>query len=59
MAWYLTRFENDTRMSGLFQNYRLEGAYVEKRAGIAIGITYAYFGRLMRKPSTQPTTRGG
>jgi dolichol-phosphate mannosyltransferase len=59
MAWYLTRFENDPRMSGLFQNYRLQGAYVEKRAGIAIGITYAYFGRLIRKPSAQSTTRGG
>lgn len=46
MAWYLTRFENDNRVLSLFRDYRLAGVYVERRAGVAIGNTYAYFGRL-------------
>jgi hypothetical protein len=46
MAWYVTRFDNDRRIKRLFHDSRLAGVYVEKRAGVVIGRTYAYFGRL-------------
>ena len=46
MAWYLTRFENDQRLTRLFHDSRLVGVYAEERAGVVTGRTYAYFGRL-------------
>jgi dolichol-phosphate mannosyltransferase len=50
MAWYLTRFENDPRVSRLFREYRSAGIYVEQRAGVATGTLYVYYGWLRRVP---------
>jgi dolichol-phosphate mannosyltransferase len=46
MAWYFTRFENDPRVAQLFSDYHDAGIYVEHRAGVDVGHTHAYFGRL-------------
>jgi dolichol-phosphate mannosyltransferase len=50
MAWYVTRFDNDRRVKRLFHDSRLAGVYVEKRSGVVVGRTYAYFGRLKAGP---------
>jgi dolichol-phosphate mannosyltransferase len=46
MAWYFTRFANDPRVTQLFGDYHAAGIYVERRAGVDVGHTYAYYGRL-------------
>lgn len=46
MAWYFTRFANDPRVTQLFSDYRDAGVYVERRAGVDVGHTHAYYGRL-------------
>jgi len=46
MAWYFTRFANDPRVTQLFGDYRDAGIYVERRAGVEVGHTHAYYGRL-------------
>jgi len=46
MAWYFTRFDNDPRVAQLFSDYRDAGVYVERRVGVDVGHTHAYYGRL-------------
>jgi dolichol-phosphate mannosyltransferase len=46
MAWYFTRFASDPRVAQLFDDYRDAGVYVERRAGVDVGHTHAYYGRL-------------
>jgi len=50
MAWYLTRYDNDRHIAELFRVSRLAGVYIEKRAGVVIERTYAYYGRLNAVP---------
>jgi len=52
-AWYLTRFKDDGRMTRLFRKTRLEGVYVETRAGVVTHTYYAYFGSLRKLPHLQ------
>jgi len=46
MAWYFTRFADDARVAQLFSDYRDAGTYAERRAGVVVGYTHAYYGRL-------------
>jgi dolichol-phosphate mannosyltransferase len=46
MGWYITRFADDPRIPTLFSDSRYAGSYVERRAGIAIGTTHVWYGRL-------------
>lgn len=54
MAWYFTRFADDPRVARLFSDYRDAGLYVERRAGVDVGHTHAYFGRLRPGYSATP-----
>lgn len=54
MAWYFTRFANDPRVARLFSDYRDAGIYVERRAGVDVGHTHAYYGRLRSGYSATP-----
>lgn len=45
-AWYFTRFENDPRVTTLFVDPELVDRYVERRIGVQVGRTYAWYGRL-------------
>lgn len=46
MAWYVTRFASDPRVTELFDDYQKVGDYTERRAGAVVGSTHVYYGRL-------------
>ncbi|MDH4134034.1 MAG: glycosyltransferase family 39 protein [Gammaproteobacteria bacterium] len=45
-AWYFTRFENDPRVTTLFVVPEPVDVYIERRLGVPVGRTYAWYGRL-------------